>query len=74
MMGRKTSGWMWSKPSDPDLPRDIAYALGSRIVEAYYDNATDKRQAMQDILSVTNYPQLLKRSGYATQFPSQGGQ
>ena len=74
MMGRKTSGWMWSKPSNSDQPRDIGYALGSRIVEAYYDNATDKRQAMQDILSVTNYSKLLKRSGYATQFPSPGGQ
>ena len=64
MMGRDTSGWMWSKPSDPDQPRDIAYALGSRIVEAYYNKATDKRQAMQEILSVTNYPSFLEESGY----------
>ena len=27
---------MWSKPGDSDQPRDAAYALGSRIVEAYY--------------------------------------
>ena len=55
---------MWSKPSDPDQPRDAAYALGSRIVEAYYRKVADKRQAMQEILSVTNYPSFLEESGY----------
>ncbi len=64
MMGRDTSGWMWSKPSDPDQPRDVAYALGSRIVEAYYKRVADKRQAMQAILSVTDYPSFLEKSGY----------
>lgn len=64
MMGRDTRGWMWSKPTDPDQPRDAAYALGSRIVEAYYRKVADKRQAMQAILSVTDYPSFLEESGY----------
>ncbi len=68
MASRDTTGWMWSKPSDPNQPRDVAYALGSRIVEAFYKRATDKTQAMQEILSVTDYPRLLERSGYATKF------
>lgn len=76
MLGRKTSGWMWSTPDNPDQPRDVAYALGSRIVEAYYDSAIDraidKRQAMQDILSVIDYPQWLKRSGYVAKLSSPG--
>jgi tetratricopeptide (TPR) repeat protein len=64
MFGRDTSGWMWSKPSDPGQPRDLAYALGLRVVEAYYNKAPDKARAMREILSVTDYPRFLEKSGY----------
>lgn len=38
---RDTGDWMWSTPSDPDQPRDLAYAFGAHIVEAYYKQASD---------------------------------
>ena len=68
MMSAQTSDWMWSSPADPDQPRDIAYAFGARIVEAYYENAPDKRKALREIFAVIDYEQLLQRSGYAEKF------
>ena len=68
MMSAETSDWMWSSPADPDQPRDIAYAFGARIVEAYYENAPDKRKALREIFAVIDYEQLLQRSGYAEKF------
>lgn len=68
--GSDTSGWMWSRPSDPSQPRDVAYALGSRIVQAFYDQAENKAEAIREVLSVTDYPRFLERSGYASQFSS----
>ena len=68
MMSDETADWMWSSPADPDQPRDVAYAFGARIVEAYYENAPDKRKAMQEIFAVIDYAQFLEKSGYAGKF------
>ena len=56
---------MWSKPDDPEQPRDIAYVFGARIVESYYESASDKRRALREIFSVTDYERFLDQSGYA---------
>ncbi len=37
----------------------FAYVFGHRIVRAYYDRADDKRQAVPEILAVTDYPAFL---------------
>jgi hypothetical protein len=68
MHGSETGDWMWAKPVDPDQPRHVGYAMGFRIVQAYYNNARDKQQAVEEILSVTDYPAFLKKSGYAAKF------
>jgi len=68
MLGDDTDGWMWSTPSDPDVPRDLGYVFGARIVKAYFDKANDKRQAVREILGAVDYEALLKKSGYGTQF------
>lgn len=68
MHGPDTGEWMWSRPSDPDQPRDVGYEVGYLIVEAYYNNAKDKTQAVREILGVTDYLAFLERSGYAEKF------
>jgi hypothetical protein len=68
MHGSETGDWMWSKPSDPEQPNHVGYVIGYRIVEAYYKNAKDKEEAVREILSVTDYPTFLEKSGYAKQF------
>lgn len=68
MHGSETKEWMWSCPRDPDQPRDVGYEIGYLIVESYYNNAKDKRQAVREILGVTDYQAFLERSGYAEKF------
>ncbi|UCG53024.1 MAG: hypothetical protein JSW58_05570 [Candidatus Latescibacterota bacterium] len=74
MLGSETGDWMWQKPSDPEQPRHVAYVLGARIVESYYKNAPDKEKAVREILSVTDYPAFLEKSGYAGQFSGGEGE
>jgi hypothetical protein len=64
MLGSETGEWLWSAPSNPEQPRDVGYAIGARIVEAYHENAKDKRKAVQEILGVTDYEAFLEKSGY----------
>jgi hypothetical protein len=42
--------------------------MGYRITEEFYRKATDKRQAVRDILAVTDYEAFLGASGYANRF------
>lgn len=65
MSERLPGDWMFSDPSDPEQPVDLGYVIGARIVEAFYDKAEDKVQAVQEILSITDYESFLERSGYS---------
>jgi hypothetical protein len=71
MHGRETGDWMWKQPEDPEQPRHVGYVMGYRIVEAYYNNAMNKEQAVLEILSVTDYPAFLEKSGYVKKFMDQ---
>lgn len=64
MMKPETGDWMWKQPDDPDKPPHVAYVLGARIVQSYYEKAQDKDQAIREIMAVTDYPTFLKKSGY----------
>jgi len=64
MMGSETGDWLWRKPADADRPQDLGYAIGARIVEAYLDNAPDRRRAVAQALAVTDYAAFLEASGY----------
>jgi hypothetical protein len=67
MHGLEMGEWLWEKPSDPEMPQDLGYAIGARIVEAYYDRAEDKGRAAGEIMAITDYPAFLARSGYRSQ-------
>ncbi|HET7577026.1 MAG TPA: DUF2268 domain-containing putative Zn-dependent protease [Sphingomicrobium sp.] len=43
---------------------DLGYWVGYRIVKAYYERASDKRQAIHDILGMTDPKAFLARSGW----------
>ena len=68
MSGRETKDWMWKKPKNPKQPPHVGYVMGFLIVKAYYDQAKDKTKAVQEILSVTDYPAFLKKSQYENRF------
>jgi hypothetical protein len=50
MHGNEMGDWLWSDPADPDQPRDVGYAMGARIVQAFYEKAADKGEAARVIL------------------------
>lgn len=56
------SDWLYN--STPAQPADLGYWVGYRIVKSYYQHATDKRQALRDILEMTNPKEFLAKSGW----------
>ncbi len=60
----KLQPWMYDHTPDTGWPPDMAYWLGYRIAQAYYDHATDKVAAIRGLLQVTDFKALLKASGW----------
>lgn len=56
--------WMYAKPDD-GRPNDLGYYIGYRIAQSYYNRQTNKAAAIKEILTTTDVPALLKKSGYA---------
>jgi hypothetical protein len=56
------SDWLYN--STPEKPADLGYWVGYRIVKSYYQHAADKRQALRDILQMTNPKEFLAKSGW----------
>jgi hypothetical protein len=60
--------WMYDFGIEKDTPPDLGYFMGAKICESYYINQPDKAQAIEDILSITNPDDFLKKSGYEKKF------
>jgi hypothetical protein len=60
---RSSTGWLYGKPPG-ERPADLGYFIGHRIAEAFYVRAADKKQAIHDIIVVSNVKDLLASSGY----------
>jgi hypothetical protein len=56
------SNWLYN--GTLDKPGDLGYWVGYRIVKSYYQHAADKRQAIRDILGMTDPKAFLARSGW----------
>jgi hypothetical protein len=54
----------WLDNSTLEAPGDLGYWVGYRIVKSYYQRAADKRQALRDILAMTNPKDFLAKSGW----------
>ena len=57
---------MYGAPKD-GRPNDLGYFIGYRIAQAYYQRASDKSQAVRDIIAACrgDARDFLARSGYA---------
>jgi hypothetical protein len=51
--------------TDLSIPPNMGYYIGYRICEVYYNKASNKPKAIQDILSIKDPRQFLYRSGYS---------
>lgn len=68
MDGTKLDGWMYNGPTSVHRPPDLGYYMGYKIAQWYHHHAADKRQAVRDILEITDYREFLERSRYAARF------
>lgn len=66
MAGKNWDNWIANSDQEtPDKPADLGYFVGYRICQSYYQQAADKKQAVHDILNITDYPAFLAQSRYA---------
>jgi hypothetical protein len=62
------SKWLYNGSNSKDRPADLGYYVGYKIAEAYYDHAADKRQAIREILTITDFHEFLTASRYQKKF------
>jgi hypothetical protein len=62
MQKRDLSHWLYN--STAEKPGDLGYWVGYRIVKAYYLKASDKRQALRDIIGMKDPDAFLAKSGW----------
>ena len=63
------SPWLYDENPKNGWPMDVGYWLGAQIAAAYFEKASDKRQAIRDILDAASNPEaFLEASGYAQKF------
>jgi hypothetical protein len=58
------SHWLYNGVGTPEQPGDLGYWVGDRIARAYYDKATDKAAALQDLLALKDPRAILAASGW----------
>ncbi|MGC4096110.1 MAG: DUF2268 domain-containing putative Zn-dependent protease [Nitrospira sp.] len=58
------NGWLYNYSSVKDKPADLGYYIGYKIAQEYYKNATDKKQAVIDIIEMNDPLGFLQRSRY----------
>lgn len=64
MNGKDVKRWLYNGVNSNGRPADLGYVVGYRIVKSYYDRALDKRQAIREILQISNFENFLKKSSY----------
>ncbi len=60
----KVSGWLYNGGETKGRPADLGYYVGYKVVESYYLQTPDKRNAIKDILTIEDFSKFLKASGY----------
>jgi hypothetical protein len=60
------TGWLYG--ASPDRPNDLGYWMGYQITKAYYDQSTDQKKAVKEILNIKDFARFLEQSNYASKF------
>ncbi len=59
------SNWLYNGGSIEDRPHDLGYALGYLISKSYYQNAVNKKEALENLLTTNDMRSILEASDYA---------
>jgi hypothetical protein len=65
--GLDINKWLYNKATN-DRPKDLGYYVGFKITESYYNNSSDKRKAIDEILNIKDFNSFLKKSRYGNKF------
>lgn len=69
--GTDVSRWLYNQGSATGgRPGDLGYFIGYRIAQAYYNRATDKSQAVRELIELANPAAILAQSGYTGSGPA----
>ena len=69
MNDSKYHGWLYgSKGKKKGRPNDLVYWIGYKICQAYYNKSLDKKEAIDKILTIKNFDDFLKDSGYLANY------
>lgn len=64
LCNQKANNWLYNYESVKDRPADLGYYIGYQISKEYYNNMTDKKQAIYDILNMNDPITFLQNSKY----------
>jgi len=56
--------WLYGTSGKDKRPNDLGYWMGYEIVKSYFDQQSDKKQAVKEILNIKDYKIFLRKSGY----------
>ena len=56
--------WLWDSLNQDSHPKLLGYAMGYKICDSYYDQASDKKEALQQILRMDDAETFVASSGY----------
>lgn len=62
--GTDYSAWLYNSGSSQSIPNDLGYYMGHKITADYYASATNKQQAIYDILHINDYDVFFRSSGH----------
>ncbi len=59
-----SDNWLYNYSTVKNKPADLGYFVGYKIAKEYYQNASNKKQAVSDIIEITNPIRFLELSKY----------
>jgi hypothetical protein len=66
MNGNDVSQWIGNNGrATEEWPADLGYFIGYRIAEEYVKRASDRREAIKDLIVMKDAKEILEKSGYA---------
>lgn len=64
LCNQSNKNWLYNYSTVKDKPADLGYYIGYKIAQEYYANATDKKQAVIDIIEMKDPIAFLQKSNY----------
>ena len=53
------SAWLYNGVGTPEEPSDLGYWIGYHIAKGFYDNTTDKKEALRRLMQAVDEPKAI---------------